>query len=363
MRSALATRNTSLDPINTIRAQTRQSKLIASIVPLPLDLSKEMSNGQLAMTLSKCGLPSDEAASLLKAVADELSGPVQWRELLRLLKPTHPFEAHRALFQHAYRSWDDNSRGPAPCWFPSPALLQRSSVLRFIKTLSHPAWKPTGELSDDIAALNTFAVSKEGREHFWRHAVNKLLRIQFTAPPRAILELDSKGDPMGKWFPGAMLNVAELCCSHPDRAPGEAAVMWSTEGDPTVRRWSLGELRARLSLIAHSLRAGGVQQGQKVAGVLPFSAEAVAIYIDRLHRLVWGPEEDRYEQYVRLCNKSYDRDDDVEYDSETDTDDIKVCLQFLSWCPVPLFCYGPFPTLDILHSILVCCVVAGNVQI
>ena len=85
--------------------------------------------------------------------------------------------------------------------------------------------------------------------------------------------------------------------------------------------------------------------------------------IDRLHRLVWGPEEDRYEQYVRLCNKSYDRDDDVEYDSETDTDDIKVCLQFLSWCPVPLFCYGPFPTLDILHSILVCCVVAGNVQI
>ena len=64
--------------------------------------------------------------------------------------------------------------------------------------------------------------------------------------------------------------------------------------------------------------------------------------IDRLHCLVWGPDEDRYEQYVSLCNKSYDVDDDVEYDSETDTDEIKVCLQFLSWYPA-------------FHSSVLCC--------
>jgi hypothetical protein len=67
VRSALATRNTSLDPINTIRAQARQSKLIA----ISYDIHQSMPNQ------SRTNTPRMMDAHVRGKDVDA-SGPVAW---------------------------------------------------------------------------------------------------------------------------------------------------------------------------------------------------------------------------------------------------------------------------------------------
>ena len=72
---------------------------------------------------------------------------------------------------------------------------------------------------------------------------------------------------------------AHACLTQPQRRPGSAAVTWATESDATLRSWSIDELRGRCGLLAHALRAAGVDATGRVAGVLPLSADAVALYL------------------------------------------------------------------------------------
>jgi acetoacetyl-CoA synthetase len=92
------------------------------------------------------------------------------------------------------------------------------------------------------------------------HVVHGLERM---APPDPVLG--------PRWFPGARLNFAENLLRYADDRP--ALIAWTEQGPR--RTLSFAELRAEVSACMASLRAAGVQTGDRVAGFLPNCPEAV----------------------------------------------------------------------------------------
>jgi acetoacetyl-CoA synthetase len=73
------------------------------------------------------------------------------------------------------------------------------------------------------------------------------------------------------WFPGSRLNFAENLLRYDDTRP--AVIAW-TESGPRLTL-SFAELRSEVAACAATLRAAGIQRGDRVAGFLPNCPEAV----------------------------------------------------------------------------------------
>jgi acetoacetyl-CoA synthetase len=95
---------------------------------------------------------------------------------------------------------------------------------------------------------------------------------------------ESRGDtvlaeetmPGASWFPGARLNLVDQVFR--DRPEDKVAIIERSEGAPEVAT-SWAQLRRAVASVAHTLRAHGVEAGDRVVAYLPNSTEAVVAFL------------------------------------------------------------------------------------
>ena len=146
-----------------------------------------------------------------------------------------------------------------PVWTPSAERIESTHLYRFIRRFAPDC--------ADYATLHRWSI--ENPEAFWG-AVAEYCGLVLSTEPAAIVENFARM-PGARWFVGAKLNYAEnLLGGNPDRP---AIVALNERGDR--RELSLGELRAEVAAVAMALRSFGVVSGDRVAGILPNSAECI----------------------------------------------------------------------------------------
>jgi acetyl-CoA synthetase len=147
-------------------------------------------------------------------------------------------------------------------WRPSPEVLERANVTRFMR-----AHGITSE--EELIRRSTADV-----EWFW-DAVVRDLGLDFFEPYQTVLDT-SNGIEWATWFGGGTLNLAHNCVDRwAERTPDALAVVWEgEEGD--VRRVTYRELRETADRLANGLASLGVGSGDAVGIFLPMTPEAVA---------------------------------------------------------------------------------------
>jgi acetoacetyl-CoA synthetase len=147
-------------------------------------------------------------------------------------------------------------------WQPSQERVARTHLEHFRRQApGQPA---------DYQALWEWSVSD--LSGFWR-SVWDFCGVEPSREPRAALEHEQM--PGTTWFPGARLNYAEHLLRRRDDVP---ALHATAEGrdDRTV---SYAELARSVARVQASLRALGVEQGDRVAADLPNGVEAVVTFL------------------------------------------------------------------------------------
>ncbi len=148
-------------------------------------------------------------------------------------------------------------------WTPSPDRVQQSNLKRFEKRLN----TIYDEQFADYGALHQWSTTHP--EEFWR-SVWEFADVRHCEPATTVL---SNGDQFigAKWFEGARLNFAENLLRRRDDKP--AIIGRLENGQRNELSW--GELYDAVARTAAALRASGVSEGDRVAGLLPNIPETV----------------------------------------------------------------------------------------
>jgi propionyl-CoA synthetase len=127
-------------------------------------------------------------------------------------------------------------------------------------------------------------------EGFWADAAAS---VDWTTPPTRVL--DATSPPLDRWFPDAELNT---CFNAVDRhvvagRGGQFALVHDSPVTGTVRRFTYAELRDEVARAAGTLRALGVEKGDRVVVYLPMIPEAVVAMLacarlGAIHSVVFG---------------------------------------------------------------------------
>ncbi|MGP4111802.1 acetoacetate--CoA ligase [Streptomyces sp. 4N509B] len=163
---------------------------------------------------------------------------------------------------------------PKPLWRPSPERVDAARLTRFHALAADRFGAPpplSGDPAASYAALHRWSVTD--LDAFWR-AVAVFFDVGFAQDGGPALA--ESGMPGARWFPRARLNYAEHALRHglSEERAGEPALLWVSEDqEPAPVRWS--ELRRQTGSLAAALRALGVRPGDRVAGYLPNTPEAV----------------------------------------------------------------------------------------
>lgn len=145
--------------------------------------------------------------------------------------------------------------------------------------------------SSNLARFAEWAGRKYSRDFsryddLWRWSVNEpgefwsaladYFEVHFHSPPHRALEQTAPA--RGRWFPGARLNYAEHAL-RPGADDDKPVIFYEAEGDASTRRISRGELRRQVAVLAAELRRLGVGPGDRVAGYLANSPEAIVAFL------------------------------------------------------------------------------------
>jgi acetoacetyl-CoA synthetase len=152
-------------------------------------------------------------------------------------------------------------------WTPSPQRAQASGLARYMRWLE----ERKGLRFDDYPALHRWSV--ERLEDFWG-SLWEFLDIRASAPYTRVL--GERKMPGAKWFEGARLNYAEHAFRH--AAGGAPAIIARSELRPAAEV-SWRELEQTAASIAASLRAMGVQPGDRVVSYMPNIPETLAAFL------------------------------------------------------------------------------------
>lgn len=220
-----------------------------------------------ADALVACGLSVPDAQQLADEVNRAAAGPPQtaWRAISQqLLRPDHPFELHKRLFDWAFREWDA-ARGPAPAWTPSDDDVRQSNVGRLIDQRG----------CGSVGELHAWSVAHP--REFWAELIDRL-GIRFARPYDELLDV-SGGAERPRWLAGAKLNIAASCFT---ADPDKPAIVYHDEQGAT-RTLSYRELQSLVGRIASAIRKAGFRPGDALAIYLPMHVEAAAIYLGIIH--------------------------------------------------------------------------------
>jgi acetoacetyl-CoA synthetase len=142
-------------------------------------------------------------------------------------------------------------------WQPGEKRIRDSAMHRFMQLQEF----------DDYTSLHEWSI--ESSAEFWVRLCD-FCGIQFDQAADSVIARPDNIMDAG-WFDGAELNFATHMLRH---TGGDAAIVFCGE-DGTRREISRDELRREVARLAASLRARGVEKGDRVAGFLPNCPEAV----------------------------------------------------------------------------------------
>ena len=162
---------------------------------------------------------------------------------------------------------EESTLGTEVLWAPSPEMVERSQLARYIAWLAE-----NRDLHfEDYADLWRWSVTEI--EELWR-TIWDCFEVLSDIPPDEVLP--ERVMPGAKWFPGTRLNYAEHIFR--GKADDEVAVLYASERrELTELRWS--ELRERVAATREGLRALGVSKGDRVVAYLPNGAEALIAFL------------------------------------------------------------------------------------
>jgi len=151
-------------------------------------------------------------------------------------------------------------------WTPSPAVVDRSNVNRFMTRHGISSYH-------ELIARSTDQI-----EWFWEAVVEEL-GITFSRPYDAILDA-SRGIAWPRWFLGGAVNLADHCLDRHAQSAGRdrTAVIAETE-EGVVRRLSYAELHAETCRFSNALKRLGIAPGDSVGLFLPMVPEAVVAFM------------------------------------------------------------------------------------
>jgi acetoacetyl-CoA synthetase len=149
-----------------------------------------------------------------------------------------------------------------PVWQPDAARVRQSQLTRLTSAIAR-----THNLSfASYGELHRWSVEHPAEfwQALWRHA-----GVEGTEGRLPVLALDNM--PAARFFPEGRLSfTANLL-----REPGAAVAIVATTESGRHRQLSFGELRRDVGHVAAALRAAGVRPGDRVAGIVPNTPEAV----------------------------------------------------------------------------------------
>jgi len=150
-----------------------------------------------------------------------------------------------------------------PLWNPSEERKQQANITHFIKTVnSHHGLK-----LDSYGELYQWSV--ENIPDFWAE-VWDFAEIKASKPYKQVIE-DLTRFPGAKWFSGARLNFAENLLRYRD---DQLAFLFLGETQMS-KRLTYAELYDSVARLADSLRATGIEVGDRVVGYMPNLIETV----------------------------------------------------------------------------------------
>lgn len=159
---------------------------------------------------------------------------------------------------------------PQPLWTPSAARIEQSHMHHYMDWLA----REKGLAFADYDSLWKWSV--EHLEDFWE-SVWQYFDIRTSAPYTQVL--DAHKMPGAKWFDGARLNFAEQVFrfhQQDDEADQPAIIARSELRPMTQLSWR--ELRRDITAVANTLRALGVEPGDRVVAYLPNIPETVIAF-------------------------------------------------------------------------------------
>ncbi|KAH6814385.1 acyl-activating enzyme 18 [Perilla frutescens var. frutescens] len=234
-----------------------------------------------------CGLTVEEAKDLereLKNATKNGGGGKEvwgWITACKLLKPWHPHPLHQLVYYSIYKDYDDNIHGPPLYWFPS---LSQSKCTNLGRLMESHGPRVLGDLyKDPITSFRQFhQFSVQQPEVYWQLILNEL-SVQFSVPPKCILDLSDKSKHGGTWLPGAVLNIADCCLqsnNYLKKHDDSLAIVWRQEGhdDHSIEQMTLKELREQVMLVANALDLEFCK-GDAIAIDMPMTNVAVIIYL------------------------------------------------------------------------------------
>jgi len=144
-----------------------------------------------------------------------------------------------------------------PLWRPGPERIARAHVTAFLRWLE----RERGRSFPDYEALWTWSVTD--LEGFW-DALWQFLGIRTSQPYECVL--GARAMPGAEWFVGARLNLVDQVFRHVTAAR-PAIVAGDESGALGAVGWA--ELKSQVAALAASLRALGVEPGDRVVAILP----------------------------------------------------------------------------------------------
>lgn len=157
-------------------------------------------------------------------------------------------------------------------WEPSPESIARTNLTRYLNWLA----EKRGLKFRDYPELWTWSTNKPG--DFWG-SIADFFAVRFHQS--AVCVLTSMQMPGARWFDGATLNYAEHAL-RPESLDEKTAILFEAEAEGgQIQREEISrlELRRRVALVATQLRSMGVKQGDRVAGYLSNTPEAVIAFL------------------------------------------------------------------------------------
>ena len=154
---------------------------------------------------------------------------------------------------------------PQPLWTPSAERVRRSQMSQFMQRIAQRHGVPA-----DWESLRKWSVAR--RDLFWSELAD-FAQVHFSKPAHAVFA----GDHMmsTRWFVGAELNYAR----HMLRFPGDQPAIEFCNEIGEHRTISRDLLRQEVARAAAALRRFGVDQGDRVAAVMPNMPETLILML------------------------------------------------------------------------------------